>query len=51
VRDPADADSATSALRRLDEKYGRTVSVLRGDVCREELLVEVEGVFMRDTLS
>lgn len=44
VRRPADAGFT---LQRLRQAFGpaTAISVLRGDVCRAELLVEVEGLF------
>jgi chorismate lyase / 3-hydroxybenzoate synthase len=45
VRDPADADRSAAVIGRMVEGINTPITVLRGDVCREELLVEVEGVF------
>lgn len=44
VRDRADAARAEQALQRLAAGHC-AIAVLQGDICREELLVEVEGVF------
>lgn len=43
VRERADAAAALSVLRELAGDC--PVAVLQGDICREELLTEVEGVF------